>query len=202
MAITRLQSAVKLDPHMAEAHYYMGKAFMMKGLPLEAEAKEYEKAVQLKPDYLMAHQDLGSVYANMKRYDASEKQFKKVIEIDPLNAPAYNNLGYLFMIQGKLADAEKYFKKSTEVDPNYLNAIHNMARLFLMQDRYTEAQDVLNKSLSIVPKNAGAHYFLAEIAEKQKNKDLARQHWEKAVGLGLEGEELSRAQMRIKALNQ
>ncbi len=200
MAITRFQSAINLDPHMAEAHYYMGKAYMMKGLPLEAEAVEYEKAIQLKPTFATAHQDLGSVYANLKRYADAEKEFKKVLEINPKDAPAYNNLGYLCMIQEKMADAEKYFKRSMDIDPNYLNAIHNLAKLYLMQSRYDEAQAILNKSLSIAPKNAGAHYFLAEIAEKRHDKELARQHWEKAVELGLQGEDLAKAKERLAAL--
>jgi Flp pilus assembly protein TadD len=202
VAITRFHSAVKINPRLAEARYYLGKAYVMKGLPMEAEAAEYEAAIRLKPDYIDAHQDLGSVYGKMKRFPEAEAQFNKVLKLDPKNATAYNNLGYLYMLQSRWGDAEGAFKKSMEESPEYFHPIHNLARIYLEQGRLREAQSLLEKSLAISPQNAGAHYYLAKIAERRKAKADAVSHWEKAVELGLNEEELAEARKRLEELKK
>lgn len=61
---------------------------------------------------------------------------------------------------------------------------------------------VLEQSLSVNPKSGMVHYFLALIAEKQKEKPKATDHLKKAIELGLQGDELKEAQGRLDALKK
>ncbi|HEX8845823.1 MAG TPA: tetratricopeptide repeat protein, partial [Pyrinomonadaceae bacterium] len=53
----------------------------------------FERAIELKPDYAQAHNDLGMAYVGAGRYTEAITQFLQAIQQNPLLAEAYYNLG-------------------------------------------------------------------------------------------------------------
>ena len=77
--------------------------------------------------------ELGSCYANLKRYKNAIKSFEKVVELDPNNSSALYSLG---MMYGKLEEPEKgieFVKKSLEIDPKNEDAKNGLKLLNLIQ---------------------------------------------------------------------
>ena len=86
---------------------------------IEGKLKEseifYKKAIELKPDYAEAHNNLGNIYKELgKKY--GEKSYKKAIELKPDYAEAYLNIGKLFKELEQTNEAIKYFEKSLKID--------------------------------------------------------------------------------------
>ncbi|MCK5845689.1 MAG: tetratricopeptide repeat protein, partial [Victivallales bacterium] len=72
------------------------------------EAIEYSlKAIELDPDYVICHDNLGLAYAYKEEYDKATASFKKAIELDAGYADAHFNLGSLYY---KLDDNESAVK--------------------------------------------------------------------------------------------
>lgn len=201
-ALRSLGGALKLKPDYAEAHYYVAKALEMRGDSTEAVVGEYKKAIEMKPNYVEARQDLGLLCFEKGDYEEARREFEKIIEIEPNNVVIYNNLGQLHSTLKDYKKAEEYFRRAIDLALDYDFALNNLGKLYFDQGRWPESKVVLEQSLSVNPKSARVHYFLAQIAEKQKDKPKAIEHWQKAIELGLKGDELNETQERLKTLKK
>lgn len=201
-ALRKLGAALSLNPNYAEAHYYAAKAFELQGEPVEEIIREYKKAIELKPEFVEARQDLGLTYFGMGDYEGTRREFEKIIEIDPNNVVIYSNLGELYATLKEYKKAEENFLRAIDLMPDYEFPLNNLGKMYFEQGRLGESKVVLERSLSANPKSGRVHYFLAQIAEKEKDKKGALTHFEKAIELGLQGEELKEAQKRLEALKK
>jgi Tfp pilus assembly protein PilF len=197
-----LKAALRLKPDYAIAHYYLGKAYLINGGPIEQEMIEYKRAIELDPNFIEARIDLGAAYYAQKDFDSAIKGFEGVLEIDPKNPVAYGNLGRVAMAQGERAKAEDFLKRAISLDPSYSLALNNLGNLYFLEGKMGAAKEIFEKSLTMTPNNPGIHYFLAKIADKEKSKELAVSHWNTAVDLGLSGNMLKEAQVRLAELNK
>ena len=57
-----------------------------------AATASYRKAIDLKPDYIEAYVNLGSVFVKMQRYEDAITEFQRALQIDPDFVPARTNL--------------------------------------------------------------------------------------------------------------
>ena len=55
-------------------------------------AKNYEKALDINPDYAEAHNNLGVIFKELGQLDDAVKSYKKALAINPDYAIAHNNL--------------------------------------------------------------------------------------------------------------
>lgn len=94
-----------------------------------------EKALNLKPDSVMAHRQKGYIYFVMKEYQKALPELLKSIKLNPYDYRSYNLLGCLMGELGYLTEAEEYLKISITMNPDYgdgfenLNLIRNMIRM-------------------------------------------------------------------------
>ena len=65
----------------------------------------YRKAIELNPNYIKAHYNLGLLLSNLDKLQDAEFSYKKVIELDPNYTNAYYSLSLL-----KYSDKNKIWK--------------------------------------------------------------------------------------------
>ena len=105
----------------ALAHYNIGVIYAKENRLSEAR-KNFEKAIQIKPDFADAYANLGKLYDLLKEYLSAEENLQNAIQIKPED-PAYHfNLGLVYGKQGKLEGAIQEFKKSLEIKPDFAEA--------------------------------------------------------------------------------
>jgi tetratricopeptide (TPR) repeat protein len=82
----------------------------------------FDKAIQLKPDYLNAWYDRGRVLGSLQRFEEAVASFDKTIELQP-------NAQYAWAYRGEaLAGMQQYqqamdsYAKATQIDPTYQRA--------------------------------------------------------------------------------
>lgn len=201
-AIVHLEAAYTLDPKNVEAIYYLAKAYKQRGDPPKRQILAYQEILKIDPKSTQTHISLGAVYFEQGQKAEAEKEFMQALQLEPMNPGANNNMGRLRMEARRFKEAEAFFKKALEADPNNNFALNNLGNLYFVQSNYKESAEVFQRSLALEPRNPGPHYYLAQIAEKQKDKPKATEHWEKAIELGLQGEELKEAQERLKTLKK
>ncbi len=95
----------------AEAEKWFNRAYdeAEKG-NIEEAIKYYYAVIMLNPEYAVAHNNLGNLLQNLKRFEEAEKEFKEAIRLNPNDAVAHNNLGILLKNLKRFEEAEKEYK--------------------------------------------------------------------------------------------
>jgi len=108
----------------------------------------FEKATQLKPDYLAALVDRGAIYLKRHRYADAVPVFEQVVQIEDKSPKAHTNLGSAY--RGRSADvaddkglrdqllrrAEQEYKLAIQQDPAYAPAYFDLGLLYLDADPF------------------------------------------------------------------
>ena len=96
------------------------------------------QAVQLRPRYPEAHNNLGNTLRNLGRFDESLLCYRKAIELNPESADAYNNLGLSYADQGRLDEAVVSYTQCLELCPDHVDAHINRALTWLRKGDYAQ----------------------------------------------------------------
>jgi tetratricopeptide (TPR) repeat protein len=164
------------------AYYNRGVVFMNEQRIDEA-FNDFNKAIELKPDYAEAYNDRGIVFMNKNREDAAFNDFNKAIELKPGYADAYNDEGLVFMNEKRDTAAVKDFDKAIELNPGYVNAYNNRGVLLMNEERNNEAMHDFKKAIELKPGNADSYNNLGCIFFKEKKWEEAITNYSKVIAL-------------------
>jgi len=90
-AIRLFREALRINPHYAQAHQWLGMALWEEGDVDKAE-KELREAIQLKPRLALAHLYLGLVLRSKGEYDEAEEEIEQALALDRRLVETYLNL--------------------------------------------------------------------------------------------------------------
>lgn len=112
------------------AHYLLGFVYMSMKRDRKAIA-EFESAVDLRPDFVEARNNLGVLYHNARDYGSAIEQFEAAVALYPTYKEAHLNLGNAQKGSRLYEDAEKSFKNAVRIDTEYALAYFNLGVLYL-----------------------------------------------------------------------
>ena len=92
----------------------------------------YRRALELKPDYAEAHNNLGNALKDQGKLDEAVACYRRALELKPDYAEAHNNLGIALKDQGKLDEAVACYRRALELKPDYADAHLNLSLLSLL----------------------------------------------------------------------
>jgi tetratricopeptide (TPR) repeat protein len=176
---------VSMQPRIA--HFYVEKGNQARSNGSLTQAiQHYQRAISINPDDHKAHYELASAYEDVRELDKSIIEYQTAILLNDQNSLAYNNLARLYILQKKdftsaieLLDKAITNVKPTNLLPAYRFAFYkNRGWAYMCLERYSQARDDLKFALTIQEKSSVAHYLLGKIAEAQKQRKTAVQHWE------------------------
>ena len=102
------------------AHNNFGAALATQGNLNEA-IENFERAIQLKPDYADAYYNFGSAMANQENWPEAIKHYTRTIQLKPDYINAHYNLGIVLDIQGKTAEATPHFQQALNLATDQKN---------------------------------------------------------------------------------
>ncbi len=140
---------------------------------LEKAENLYRKAIEINPDYFIAHYNLGNIFINLGKLDEAELSTRKAIELNPNSAEAHLNLGTILNNTGKLQEAEYSYRKAIEENPNYADAHYNLANTLNDNGRSEEAMIHRIKAVELKPQDDKLVQDLAENLCYKKKYQLA-----------------------------
>lgn len=107
-AIAEFKQALKKDPKVKEAHYFLGLAYLSRDEDngFDESAAEDRAEIQNNPDDFRPHYDLGNIDLKLHRVEEAERELKRSAEIEPDNPDPLIELGELFISQRRLREAE------------------------------------------------------------------------------------------------
>jgi len=159
-SIRHLETAVRLKPDFADAHYNLGASLGQAGRMPEA-IVQLEAALQLKPDYAEAHNSLGSALANIPgRMPEAMGHFEMALRLKPDYAEARNNLGLALKQVGRIDEAISQFEAALRLKPDYAEAHYNLGTSLGLTGRVSEAISQFEEAVRLRPDYVEAHYNL------------------------------------------
>ncbi|MCG5072535.1 tetratricopeptide repeat protein [Paraburkholderia tagetis] len=141
-----LRHALKLDPALAAAHFYLSNTFG----PQDAEQAEahLRQAIHLEPSLAEAHNNLGNLL-RASRPGEAQASYEQAIALRPGFAQAWFNLGILLENTEPKA-AENALRRAVDLNPGFAPAWNALACL-LPDSRWREARDALMRAVEIDP---------------------------------------------------
>lgn len=97
-------------------HNNIGWASYKKG-DLKNAVENYRKAIGMKPDFGLAHYNLGIAYRDGKQTDQAIAAFRQTTRLVPSLLDAHFQLGKLYFEAGKKAEAQKSFQEVVRLAP-------------------------------------------------------------------------------------
>ncbi|MEM7394474.1 MAG: tetratricopeptide repeat protein, partial [Verrucomicrobiota bacterium] len=137
----------------------------------------YRKALELDPDYALAHLGLARSMIATKRFNAALPHLRKAGELAPYHTSIQNNVGAFLAQGGQLEEAVEHFRRVAEAnrdDPEFLN---NYARALNELGQTEKAVETFQEVLKHDPRHANARIVLGLLFEQQGRLEEALAHF-------------------------
>lgn len=115
------------------------------------------RAIEIRPDYPEAHNNLGIVYFDREQYDEAMGCYEKAFELRPDFAEALSNIGNALRARSRFDEAIASYEKAVTLKTDYAVGISNLGTTLQMIGRREEAMDCFDRALALDPNLANAH---------------------------------------------
>ncbi len=153
----------KSEANSAQIHYNIGVCFYRLNQPDKA-VIEFEKALQINPDYERAYYANGMALVDLKNFDEAEKDFLKAIRLDENNGETWYDLAFVFYEQRKYDETIIAFRnaikfKSVAKPVSY----NNLGVIYALQGDFKSAKKQIEIALKL------------KVPEAKNNLEILRQ---------------------------
>jgi tetratricopeptide (TPR) repeat protein len=138
-------------------------------------------AIQLRPDYGVAHFNLGNFYATQGRFDLAQTHFEETLRLYPNYAEAHSNFGQLLAQRGDLEGGLREFRKAIDLNPSLGEPYLNLGVGLAKQGRIEEAVRPLQEAVGLAPESVEARDYLGRIYAAQGRYDEAAKFFQDAL---------------------
>jgi len=169
LAITALESAVKVDPRFALGYAQLGEAYRLK-YQLDKNSKWIDEAlancnqaIALDDRLPAVYATLGNIHRSTGKYDLALGEYQRALHLDPHSADAQIGLARSFESAGRLADAEAAFRKAIALQPDSWAGYNSLAAFLYNHQRYDEAVAQYKHAIQLTPDNAALYLNLGAV---------------------------------------
>ena len=114
---------------------------------IRSSAQHLERALQIYPHYLEAHNALGSRYTELHEYEKAAAEFQKAIDLDPRVTQPFNNLSVALFLLQRYPDAEIAARRALNLDPHNSTAEYMLGCILATEKRKpSEAIELLRQT--------------------------------------------------------
>lgn len=125
------------------------------------------------PGAWMAHDNLGLVLTEQRRFDEADAEYRKAIAIRSNDHIAYYDLGLKAAIQGNLDEAMDDFGRTIDLCPGFAMARYQMGNVFVRENNLDDAIHEYREALKTFPELVMGHFNLANTLARKGNVDDA-----------------------------
>ena len=123
--------------------------------------EEYNKALELDPNYGYALNSVAYLYSEMGDYEKAIEYFKKYAAVSPGDANPLDSMAELYFRMGRLDEAISKYKEALEVKPDFFDTCSRIGYIFALKENYAEALKWVDQEIgaSSVPAAKGDGYL-------------------------------------------
>ena len=152
-AIKEFSEVISDNQSNALFYFYRGWAQEKNG-NIEAALEDYQKALELKPDFILPYSRSGLACAKQQSYEKASEFYQKSVELGDQDITTYYNYGVVLMNLGKSETAKPVFENLLSLDENYSDAYYHLGIIYIGQGDVTKATEFLQKFVDMDPENS------------------------------------------------
>ena len=165
--------ALELDGSLAEAHSALGWYLASYEYDWAGGEREFRRAIELNPKYATAHQWLGELLAQTKRFDEAQAEIKRALEADPLSPVISFNIGWLLFLGRHYDEAIREFDRTASLYPDFALAKTGLCWSYYAKGALDQAIPACRKSFELVP-DAFNRGYLSLVLGRAGQREEAR----------------------------
>jgi tetratricopeptide (TPR) repeat protein len=123
-------------PKEAKKEYEDADKKLKKG-DVKASLQHLLKAVEIDPNYMEAHNNLGSRYMMLNEYELSLSAFRRALELDPSASMVQLNMAVALMALNQAKEAEQVARRVLQRDPANMKGNYVLGLALYSQREYT-----------------------------------------------------------------
>jgi type IV pilus assembly protein PilF len=188
-ALVDLTEAEKITPDDPVLLNYLGQAYYFKKRFDLAEPK-YLRAIELRPDFSEARNNLGATYLELQQWDNAIKQFTLVYNdiFYQNHDAAAMNLALAYYGKGDYDKALSLLHPVIANNPRSPVARLNLGRVYFADDKTGLAIEEFKKSIELDKDYAKAHYHLALAYLKIQDSSAAKAEFYEVIRINPDDE--------------
>jgi TolB-like protein/Tfp pilus assembly protein PilF len=164
--------ALEIDESLAAAHTTLAFVNANYDLDLVSGEKEFRRAIELKPDYAIAHQFYGALLIATGRTEEALAEMRRAVDLEPYTATINWSLGMGLGFARRYDEAIDQLQKTIQIQPGFALAEGNLTGMFILTNRLEDAMVLVQKHLAQPERRNGALSNLAIIyAKTRRSRD-------------------------------
>lgn len=161
-------------PGRARNEYIQGLRLIAKS-DFKSAVESLQKAIAIYPNYVAAHNALGSVYFQLKEFALARQEFAQAIQLDDHLSSSYLNLGRAQVALGDTAAAQTSLEKASSIAPLDAHLLLALTYTQFLNHDYPHAIDTAHRAHNQKhPSTAIVHYYAAASWQALNNLHEAR----------------------------
>jgi TolB-like protein/Tfp pilus assembly protein PilF len=138
--------ALEIDDTLAEAHAALGYVKLAYDWDLLGAEQELARAIELKPNYAIAHQWQGELLMARSSPDEATIAFRRALELDPLSVPCNLGLGWSYYFSRTYDLAIEQFRRTLEIAPGVPMALYGLGLSYHHKNQHREGLSEFQKA--------------------------------------------------------
>lgn len=131
--------ALELDDTLAEAYCSLGSIKMLYELDWEGAEADFQKAIELNPDYASAHQWRSKYLSAVGKMEESLKECDSALASDPYSPNANAQLGWHYFYARQYKQAVAQLEKAIRMEPDFYLSYIFCGQAYTQEGQYSEA---------------------------------------------------------------
>jgi len=150
---------------------------------VSAAIKSAVQALEVEPEYGVAHYNLGNLYAQQGNFALAERHFEAALRLLPNYAEVHSNYGQLRAEQGNIDIGMEHFKKAVALNPTLSRAQLNLGVALVKQGKTRAAIGPLEAAAKLNPQSAQASFYLGSVYAAENRFAEAELYFNQALRL-------------------
>ncbi len=155
-AVEDLKKAVALNSDNGEYHYYLSKAYELKGIENltqkhaeMASNRGFEGTNEVFNSVATKHYNQGIELHQNKKYPEAVKEFLRAIEKDHNNPKYYSNLASTYIEMKRYKEAKKVLEQGIDVDPSFANFYRLLGSIYYQEEYFRKAGAYYQEAINL-----------------------------------------------------
>jgi TolB-like protein/Tfp pilus assembly protein PilF len=140
------RTALEIDDALADAHAALGYVKLAYDWDLPGAERELARAIELNPNYAIAHQWQGELLMARSSPDEATNTFRRALELDPLSVPCNLGLGWSYYFCRTYDLAIEQFRRTLEIAPGVPMALYGLGLSYHHKSQHREGLSEFQKA--------------------------------------------------------
>ncbi|MGK0298459.1 MAG: tetratricopeptide (TPR) repeat protein [Gammaproteobacteria bacterium] len=161
-------------------YYSLANDYLEKGLLNEA-ITHYQKAIEIKPNYAKAYNNLGIALKTHGNLGSAVQQYSLAIFFNPEDSKTYYNIAIALDELGDVQRAVTEYKNAISKNPEYTQAYYNLGNVYDRLGNKSEAKFHFQEAIRLLPTHTLANNNLGIILASEGLFEEAISKFENAI---------------------